>query len=116
MSAELVLVNLFKIGFVVVAIHLSLTKIIPFLQEILDPYFNNNKAVDALTSLIGILVIIVGGLKIMDFLAASESAILGYLTVIQPGLETIFALEYYFRWLIMGVVAIVAVKAFKGRK
>jgi len=113
MSAESFIVNLLKIVFVVLAGHIALTKIIPLVDDMLKGLIKDTKVVDKFTSLLGILVITLAGIKIIEFAVATENKVVGYLSVLSPGLEFIKGLVPYFGYVFAAVVIIVAARSLR---
>ena len=113
MSLESFIVNILKIVFVVLGGHIILTKVIPLLDSMLKNLIKDNKVVDNFTSLLGILVFVLVGTKIIEFAVATENTVIGYLSVIQPGLDLILSLVPYFGYIFAAAVVIIAVKGIK---
>jgi hypothetical protein len=113
MGAEIFIVNLLKIISVVIAGHITLTKIIPLIDDMLKGLIKENKVVDSFTSLLGILVIVLASIKIIEFAMAMQNKVIGYLEVLKPGLELILSLAPYFGYVFAALVLIIAVKNFR---
>lgn len=113
MGFETFIVNLLKIVSIVVAGHITLTKIIPLLDDILKGFIKDNKVVDRFTSLLGILVIVLASIKIIEFAMAMQNKVIGYLDVLKPGLELILSLVPYFGYVFGALVLIIAVRNFR---
>ncbi len=113
MSAEAFIINLLKIISVVVAGHITLTKIIPLLDDMLKGLIKDNKVADRFTSLLGILVIVLASTKIIEFAMATGNKVIGYLDVLKPGLEFVLSLVPYFGYVFAALVLIVAARGFK---
>ena len=113
MSTEIFVVNLFKIISIVVAGHITLTKILPLLDEMLQSLVKENKVVDKFTSLLGILVIVLASLKIIEFAMSMQNKVISYLDVLKPGLEFVLSLVPYFSYVFAALVLIIAVRSFK---
>lgn len=113
MSVEVWIVNVLKIVFVIVGMHIALTKVLPLLKDMLSGFIGNKKINDGITGLIAILILVLGGLKIFDFIEAIGNKALSYLLVFKPGFEMVFSLEHYFKYIVLAVVVAVALKAFK---
>ena len=113
MSAETFIINLLKIISVVAAGHIILTKIIPLLDDMLKGLIKDNKVVDKFTSLLGVLVIVLASVKLIEFAVATENKVIGYLTVLKPGLELILSLVPYFGYIFAALVLIIAARSFK---
>src|SRR3989344_4445591 len=110
MGIETFIVNLLNIAFVVVAGHIAITKIIPLLDGMLKSLIKETKAVDNFTSLLGVLVFVLVGVKVIEFAVATQNSVIGYLTVVKPGLELLLNLVPYFGYIFAGAVAIIALR------
>ena len=113
MSVETIIVNILKIVFVVLAGHVALTKIIPMVDAMLKGLIKENKVVDNFTSLLGIFVFVLVGIKIIEFGVATQNTVITYLEIIKPGFELIQSLVPYFGYIFAGVVVIIAVRGIK---
>lgn len=109
-SAEIAMVNILKIIFVVIGAHLAITRVLPMLKNALNGL--DKKVVNGLISLFAVLVIVFAGLAIFEFIEAIGGA-LSYLLVIKPAFDIVFKLEYYFKYVILGIIVILGLKAFK---
>ena len=113
MSVESVIINILKIAFVVLAGHILLTKVIPLLDDMLKSLIKENKAVENFTSLLGILVFVLVGLKVIELAVATENKIIAYLSILKPGVEMILSLVPYLGYIFAGAVLIIALKGIK---
>lgn len=111
-SAEIWIVNLLKIIFVVVGAHLAITKVLPMLKSIVDG-LGDKRVSEGIISLFAVFILVFAGLAILDFITAIGSTGLSYLNVIKPAFDLIFRLEYYFKYVILGVIIVLGLKAFK---
>jgi len=109
-SAEVIVLNILKIIFVVVATHIGLTKLVPMLEQVLGMSISDKKALDGLTSLLSILVLVLAGKTIVDLAKLTEIQILSYLDIFTPALELLFKLVPYFAWVLAGLVVILGIK------
>lgn len=112
MTAELWATNLLKIAITIIAIHLTLTKIMPLVDNFVGSFLDK-KSTDALTSLLGVLVLIIGGGFIIEFVLAVGNASFNYVAVIGPGFDLILKFFEYLQWII---IAIIAAAVLKGKK
>ncbi len=110
-STELWAMNILKIIFVVIGAHIAITKVLPMLKDTISSF--DRKVVNGLVSLFAVLILVFAGLKIFDFIAAIGDKTFSYLLVIQPAFDLVFSLEYYFKYIILGVIVILGLKAFK---
>lgn len=110
-SAELWIVNILKILFVIIGAHLAITKILPMLKDTLSSF--DKKMVNGLISLFAVFIIVFAGLAIFEFITAIGSKGFSYLLVIKPAFDLIYRLEYYFKYIILGIIVILGLKAFK---
>lgn len=110
-SAGILVVNLLKIVFVIVGAHLAITKVLPMLKDTLSGF--DRKVANGLISLFAVLIIVFAGLAIFEFIEATGSKALSYLLVIKPAFDIVFSLEYYLKYVILGVIVILGLKAFK---
>lgn len=111
-SAEIWIVNLLKILFVIVGAHLAITKVLPMLKNAIEG-LGDKKVIDGLVSLFAVLILVLAGLQIFEFIAAIGSIGFSYLTVIKPAFDLVFGLVYYVKYVILGVIVILGLKAFK---
>ena len=109
-SAEVIVLNILKIIFVIVATHIGLTKLVPMLEQVLGMSISDKKALDGLTSLLSILVLVLAGKTIVDLAKLTEIQILSYLDIFTPALELLFKLVPYFAWVLAGLVVILGIK------
>ena len=113
MSFEIFFTSILKIIFVIVAGHIALTKIIPLVDEMLKALIKETKVVDKFTSLLGVLVFVMVGVKIIEFAAVTQNKVISYLSVIQPGLDLLLSLVPYFGYIFAATVIIIAARSFK---
>lgn len=112
MAAELWVMNILKIVVAVIAVHLTLTKIIPLIQDFLMPYVDK-KATDAFTSLLGVIIIVIGGSAIVSFIIAIGDSTIGYLGVIGAGFDVVLK---FFEYIQYGLIAVLAFAVLKNWK
>ncbi len=113
MSAESFIINLLKIVSVVLAGHIALTKIIPMMDDLLKGLIKEPKVVDRFTSILGILVIALAGIKIIELAAATQNKVVGYLSVLTPGLEFITGLVPYLGYVFAAIVIIISARSLR---
>lgn len=113
MAIDIWIATIFKLGFVIAAVHLTLTRIIPMLQSLLETIFKEKKALDGLTSLLGILVLILAGKEVLTFVQELNNGILNYLLTLQPALAVLLNLVFYLQWVILAVLIVAILKAYK---
>ena len=113
MAVDIWIATLFKIGFVVAIIHLSLTRIIPLLQDFLSTIFKDKKSLESLTSLFGILVLILAGKEILIVIEELNNAVLNYVLTLGPALIVLSNLVYYLQWIILAIFIVALLKAYK---
>src|SRR3989344_28582 len=106
MAAEIIAINILKIVFVILGGHIAITKIVPLLNDFLDSFIKDKKAVDSFTSLIDIFILVMVGLKIFEFITAIDNKLLAYLTVLQPGFEVVSSLFTYLQWILLALIAV----------
>jgi len=111
-SAEVWVLNILKIIFVIIGAHIAITKVLPIFKDAIQG-LGDKKIINGLVSLFAILIIIFAGLTIFNFIEAIGSKWFSYLLVIKPAFDIIFKLEYYFKYVILGVIVILGLKAFK---
>ena len=113
MAFEIFVVNLLNIVFVVLAGHIALTKIIPLLDGMLKQLVKETKAIDNFTSLLGILVFVLVGLKIIEFAVATQNKVISYLSVVKPGLDLLLSLVPYLGYVFAGAIIIIALRGIR---
>ena len=113
MAADIWIATIFKLGFIIAVVHLTLTKILPMLQDFMSTVFKDKKALDSLTSLLGILVIILAGKEILVFIEELNNATLNYLLTFGPALIILSNLIYYLQYIILAVLLVAVFKAYK---
>ncbi len=112
MAVELWVINVLKIVVAVIAVHLTLTKVIPLIQDFLMPYVDK-KSTDAFTSLLGVIIIIIGGSAIIGFITAIGDSTINYVTVIGAGFDVILK---FFEFIQYGLIAVLAFAVLKNWK
>ena len=113
MALEPFITNILKIVFVILGGHILITKVIPLLDELLKSLIKENKVVDNFTSLLGVLVFVLVGVKIIEFATATGNKVISYLDVIKPGLELILGMVPYFGYIFAAAVVVIALKGLK---
>ena len=113
MPVDIWVATLFKLGFIVLVVHLTLSRVIPMLQNFLSSIFKDKKPLDSLTSLIGILVLILAGKEILVVVEELNNAVLNYVLTLGPALTTLLNLVFYLQWIIVAVLAVAILKNFK---
>lgn len=110
-SAELWIINILKIVFVIIGAHIAITKVLPLLKDAISGF--DRKIVNSLIALFAILIFVLAGLKVFEFIAAIGDKTLSYLLVIKPAFDIVFSLEHYFKYIVLGIIVILGFKAFK---
>lgn len=113
MAAEIWVVNILKIAFVVAGTHITLTKIIPLVEKYFTLVIANKKVMDALTSLLGVLVLVIAANLVFTFIEAIANPILNYILVAKPLVDLLYQFIGYIQWLILAVFVIGGLKVFK---
>ena len=113
MAIDILVATIFKIIFAVVAVHISLTRIIPMIQDLLSTVFKEKKSLDSLTSLLGILVIILAGKEILGSVEELNNAVLNYLLTLKPALMVLSNLIYYIQWIVVAILLVAVIKSWK---
>ena len=114
MGVELWISIILKIIFILVAGHIAITKIVPLLNDFLLGFIKDKNSVSSFTSLIDILILVLVGSKIVTFILEAENAILNYISILQPAFEVLLELFTYLQWIILVLIAIVALKNLKS--
>lgn len=114
-AADLWAINILKIIVTVITVHLTLTKIMPLIQDFLAPFIEK-KATDALTSLFGVLIIIIGGLAVVEFVLAIGNSAFDYLSIIGAGFGVLKQFFDYLQYVVIVVLGIAVFKTYKGKK
>ena len=114
-GAEIWAMNILKIIVTVIAVHLTLTKIMPLVQDFLLPFIDK-KATDALTSLFGVLIIVLGGTFVMEFVLAIGNPAFSYLSVLQPAFDLLISFIGYLQYVVIVIIGIAVLKTYKGKK
>lgn len=115
MAADLWVINIIKIIITVIALHLTLTKVMPLIQDFLNPFIDK-KPSDALTSLFGVLAIVIAGSMIVGFLLAIGNPAMEYLAVIGAGFELLKGFFDYLQYVVIVVLGIAVLKTYKSKK
>ena len=113
MAADIWVITLFKLGLIAVIVHLSLTKIIPLLQDFLGSILKDKKSLEGLTSLLGILILILAGKEVLVVIEALNNAVLNYVLALGPALVVLSNLVYYLQYIIAAVLLVAILKAYK---
>ncbi len=116
MAIDIWVSTILKLGFVIAAVHLTLTRIIPMLQDFLSAIIKEKKVLDSLTSLIGILVLVLAGKEILVFVQELNNGVLNYLLTLNPALAVLSNLIFYLQWVIIAVFVVMLLKAYKAGK
>ena len=114
MAIELWITNILKVVFVIICGHIAITKVVPLLNDFLLSFVKDKKSVDAFTSLVDIYILVIVGLKIIEFLLAIENTALNYVEAIQPGFEVLSTLFSYVQWILLALIVVVALKNYKS--
>jgi len=112
MAAELWATNLLKIVITIVATHLTLTKVMPLVDKFFGAFIDK-KATDALTSLLGVIVIIFAGGMVVEFILAINNTGFNYVAVIGPGFDLLLKFFEFLQWILLAVVAAAVLKSYK---
>ncbi|MFH1592332.1 MAG: hypothetical protein ABIB47_03120 [Candidatus Woesearchaeota archaeon] len=113
MGAEIWISIILKIIFLLVAAHIAITKIVPLLNDFLLSFIKNKSSVNSFTSLIDIFILVLVGSSIVTFLLEANNAILNYISVLQPAFEVLKELFVYLQWILLVLIAVVAIKNLK---
>lgn len=113
MAVELWIISILKVVFVIIGGHIAITKVVPLLNDFLLSFIKDNKSVDAFTSLIDIFILVIVGLKIVEFLLEIDNSIINYIAAIQPGFEILSTLFSYIQWILLALIVVVALKHYK---
>ncbi len=114
MAVEIWVTNILKILFLILGAHIAITKVVPLLNDFLLSFISDKKSVDSFTSLIDIYILAIVGLKIVEFALAIENKYIGYIGVLQPGFEVLTTLFSYLQWILLALIAVVALKKSKN--
>lgn len=113
MAADIWVATILKFIFIIVATHLTLTKIIPLLQDFLATIIKEKKPLESLTSLLGILVLILAGKEILAAVENLNNAVLNYILTLGPALAVLSNMVYYLQYIIIAVFVVAVFKAYK---
>lgn len=114
MAVEEWIINLLKIVFVIVAGHIAITRIVPLLNDFLLSFVKNKKSVDSFTSLIDIFVIVLVATKIVEFALNIQNKIIGYVSILGPGLQVLTSVFEYLKWILLALILVIAFKNTKN--
>jgi len=114
MAAETWIILVLKLVFVLVAGHIAITKIVPLLNDFLLSFIKDKTAVNSFTSLVDILVLILVGSQIVAFIVVADNKVLNYISVLQPALDLLKQLFSYLQWILLVLMAVVALKYLKS--
>lgn len=113
MAAQAWVINILKIAFVVAGTHITLTKIMPLIENYFSLVIVNKKVMSALTSLLGVLVLVIAANLIFGFISSIANPTLNYLLVVKPGVDLLYEFIGYMKWLVFAVFVIGGLKVFK---
>ena len=113
MAVDIWVTTIFKLGLIAVIVHLSLTKIIPLLQDFLGSILKEKKSLESLTSLLGILILILAGKEVLVVVEALNNAVLNYVLTLGPALVVLSNLVFYLQYIIAAVLLVAILKAYK---
>jgi len=113
MAVDIWVATILKLVFIVFATHLTLTRIIPMVQDFLSTLFKEKKALDSFTSLLGILVIILAAKEILPAIQALNNGVVNYLLTLEPAITVLSNLIFYLQYIILAVFVVAVFKAYK---
>jgi len=113
MAAETWVMNILRIGFVVAGTHITLTKIMPLIENYFSLIISNKKIMDSLTSLLGVLMLVIAANLVFGYISAINNSTLNYLLVIRPVVDLLYEFIGYVQWLVIAVFIIGGLKVFK---
>ncbi len=115
MGAELIVENIIKIVFLIVGGHLAISKVLPMLEDIISVVFKDKTAIDGFMNLLIVLVLVLVGRGILDFILAMQNPTLAYIGLLKPGFDILYSLVDYFKWIFAGVVVVLAFNVYKKK-
>ena len=113
MAVDIWVSTILRIIFILAATHISLTKIIPMVQDFLSSIFKDKKTLDGITSLFGILVLILAVKELLPAIETLNNNILNYLLTLEPALTVLLNFVYYLQFIILAVFVVAVFKAYK---
>lgn len=113
MAGEVWVINILKIIFVIAGTHITLTRIMPLIERYFSLVIVNKKIMDALTSLLGVLVLVLAANLVFEFIGAIANPILNYILVAKPLVDLLYQFIGYIQWLVIAVFVIGGLKVFK---
>ena len=113
MAADIWIATILKLGFIVAIVHLTLSRIIPMIQDFFSTAIKDKKALESLTSLIGVLILILAGKEALLVIEELNNAVLNYILTFGPALVILSNLIYYLQWVILAVFIVAVLKAWK---
>lgn len=113
MAADIWIATILKLGFIVAVVHLALSRIIPMLQDFFSTAIKDKKALESLTSLIGILILILAGKEALTVVEELNNAVLNYILTFGPALLVLSNLIYYLQWVILAVFLVAVLRSFR---
>ena len=114
MGAEIWITLVLKLAFVLVAGHIAITKIVPLLNDFLLSFIKDKNAANSFTSLIDILVLVLLGSQIVKFILVANNVMLNYIAVLEPAFDLLKELFTYLQWILLVLMAVVALKYLKS--
>ena len=114
MSAELWISFVLKTGFMLVAGHVAITKIVPLLNDFLLSFIKDKSSVNSFTSLVDILILVLVGAQILSFAAEVNNEVLNYILVLQPAFSLFKDIFVYLQWILLVLIGVVALKNLKS--
>ena len=116
MAAEVWISFILKIIITLIVAHIAITKIVPLLNDFLISFIKDKNAVNSFTSLIDILVLVLVGSQIVLLTKEVNNSILNYVTIIEPATELLRNIFSYIQWILLVLIAVVALKNLKSIK
>jgi len=113
MGVEIWIIFVLKIVFVLVAAHIAITKIVPLLNDFLLSFIKDNKSVNSFTSLIDIFILVLAGSQVIALALEVENTALNYISVLQPAFDVLLQIFIYLQWILLVLIAVVAIKSLK---
>jgi len=114
MAVDIWITFILKLIFVLLAGHIAITKIVPLINDFLLSFIKDKNAVNSFTSLIDIFILVIIGLQIMSLVTEINNGYLNYIVVLQPALDAIKSLFAYLQWILLVLIAVVALKNIKS--
>lgn len=113
MAAEIWVTVILKVIILILVGHVAITRIVPLLNDFLLGFIKDKRPVDSFTSLVDIFILVLVCKKIVEIVLEAGNTALSYISIFDPGLTVLNSLFMYIQWIVLVLMALVALKNIK---